>query len=252
MGCRNELYESASAMSGGLASCAIRDIMPLAVCTSNVPAALPTSVFRFQQPQPHNGEALPQQCWVSLPGCGSGDQLHHGLQEQLLVLCAGEHLPEGEPQGAPHGPDQGSEERLNRLSPASQGLLGSGKRAAFTPEGRSQEFCTARPFAQPFAQPGPLHSQPLRTAICCICPDAGLFEYRRCPRIVYVERHSNISLLHQIRGFISAEQSNGWRVSNRSADALLLHGQQVVCMSAHLGLRPTGRMGASNKPFWVL
>lgn len=88
--------------------------------TSNVPAALPTSVLRFQQPQPHNGEALPQQCWVSLPGGGSGDQLHHGLQEQLLVLGAGENLPEGQPQGTPHGPHQGSKERLNRLSPASQ------------------------------------------------------------------------------------------------------------------------------------
>lgn len=84
-------------------------------------ASLLASSLRLQQPQAHNVEALSQQGWVCLASRGSGDQLHHGLQEQLLVFSAGENLPEGEPEGAPHGPHQGAKKGLHRLSPTMQG-----------------------------------------------------------------------------------------------------------------------------------
>ena len=71
-----------------------------------------TAVFRLEQPQPHNVEALPEESGVGLAGSGGGDQLHHGLQEQLLVLCAGQNLPEGQAKGPPHGPDQCSKQGL--------------------------------------------------------------------------------------------------------------------------------------------
>ena len=72
----------------------------------------------LKQPQAHNVEALPEEGWVSLPGSSSGDELHHGLQEQFLVLSTGENLPEGQPQGTPHGPHQGAKEGVHRVSPA--------------------------------------------------------------------------------------------------------------------------------------
>jgi len=113
------------------------------------------------------------------------------------------------------------------------GMLDSGKRAGFPPEGWSQEF----PFAQRFAASAQM--------LACLKTGAAPELYTLSDTVTY-----HCCIKSETSSLQS--QSNGWQVYDRSAGALLVHGQQVVCTRAHLGLRPTGRMGASNKPFWVL
>ena len=77
-----------------------------------------TTILRFQQPQAHDIEALPQESRVCLAGSGRGDELHHGCQEQLFVFGTGQNLPESQAQGPPHGPHQSAKKGLHWLSPA--------------------------------------------------------------------------------------------------------------------------------------
>ena len=81
--------------------------------------AMLTSIVRLKQPQAYNVQALPEQGRVCGPCSGSGDQLHHGLQKQLLVVCAVQHLAVRQAQSTPHGPHQRPKRRLNSFSPIS-------------------------------------------------------------------------------------------------------------------------------------